>query len=144
MGKYDQWRTQCPACGSELYVQEVTCVATGERRNLFSRLHADGFEFYPSWSRNGKHIIYTTWNDRSLGTIRIANVANQQSRQITVRPGHYLNPVLSPDGKTVVFEKSSGGRLRSPLYSHEPGVYAISINGGRAKRIAKNGSRPRG
>jgi imidazolonepropionase-like amidohydrolase/Tol biopolymer transport system component len=120
-----------------IYVRDLP---DGEATRLTNR--RDEFEFCPNWTRNGKQIIYTTWNDRSLGSIRIANVANKQSRQITVRPGHYVNPVVSPDGKTVVFEKSSGGRLRSPLYSHEPGVYAMSINGGRAKRIAKKGSRP--
>ena len=29
----------------------------------------DHFEFYPAWSRDGKSIVYTTWNDQTLGTI---------------------------------------------------------------------------
>ena len=53
-----------------------------------------------------------------------------------------MNPVLSPDGKTIVFEKSGGGRLRSPLYSHDPGVYRISVNGGQPVRISPRGNRP--
>jgi Tol biopolymer transport system component/imidazolonepropionase-like amidohydrolase len=101
------------------------------------------FEFCPSWSRDGKHIVYTTWNDQQLGSIRLASIADKQNnRQVTVRPGHYVNPAVSPDGSTIVFEKSSGGRLRSPLYSHDPGVYTIPATGGRPKRIAKSGSRP--
>ncbi|HEY8133678.1 MAG TPA: hypothetical protein VII12_17500 [Thermoanaerobaculia bacterium] len=32
----------------------------------------DHFEFYPAWSRDGKSIVYTTWNDQNYGTIRIA------------------------------------------------------------------------
>ncbi|MHC4876547.1 MAG: amidohydrolase family protein [Planctomycetota bacterium] len=121
-----------------IYVRDLP---DGEPRRLTNR---DGeFEFCPSWSRDGKHIVYTTWNDRSLGTIRIAAVGNlNDNRQITVRPGHYVNPVLSPDGQQVVYEKRSGGRLRSPLYSHEPGVYRLPVKGGQPKRIAKNGSRP--
>lgn len=103
----------------------------------------DEFEFYPSWSRDGKQIVYTTWNDTTLGTIRIASVEDpQNNRQVTVRPGHYVNPVFSPDGRTIVFEKSTGGRLRSPLYSHEPGVYRIPVTGGQQRLISKKGSSP--
>ena len=113
----------------------------GEPRRLTGR--ADEFEFCPHWSRDGKRIVYTTWNDRTLGSIRIASATNpQQNRQVTVRPGHYVNPVLSPDGKTIVYEKSGGGRLRSPLYSHEPGVYRIAVGGGQPVRVSRKGSRP--
>lgn len=101
------------------------------------------FEFYPSFSRDGRYVVYTTWNDETLGSIRISAVDNPaQNRPVTVRPGHYRDPVFSPDGKTIVFEKTSGGRLRSPLYSHEPGIYQIETAGGLPKRISKNGSRP--
>jgi Tol biopolymer transport system component/imidazolonepropionase-like amidohydrolase len=113
----------------------------GEARRLTDRL--DEFEFCPSWSRDGKQIVYTTWNDQTLGSIRIASVADPKTnRQVTVRPGHYVDPVLSPDGRTIVFEKSSGGRLRSPLYSHEPGIYRISVNGGQPVLVSKDGSSP--
>ncbi len=113
----------------------------GEPRRLTNR---DGeFEFCPSWSRDSKQIVYSTWNDRSLGAIRIASVAdNGDNRQITVRPGHYVDPVLSPDGKVVVFDKTSGGRLTSPLYSHEPGIYSLPVTGGQPKLVTKNASRP--
>ena len=121
-----------------VYVKELP---GGEPRRLTNRQNE--FEFCPNWSRDGKWIVYTTWNDRSLGSIRIASATDpQQSRPVTVRPGHYVNLVISPDGKTVVFEKRSGGRLTSPLYSHEPGVYRVSIGGGQPVRIAKSGRRP--
>ena len=116
-------------------------LAGGPPRRLTTR--QDEFEFCPSWSRDGKSIVYTTWNDQTLGSLRIASITNaEDNRQVTVRPGHYVNPVLSPDGTTIVFEKSGGGRLRSPLYSHDPGVYTISVKGGLPKRIAKSGGRP--
>ncbi len=113
----------------------------GEPQRLTTQ--KDDFEFCPSWSRDGKQIVYTTWNDRTLGSIRITSVENpQNNRQVTVRPGHYVNPVLSPDGKTIVYEKSSGGRLRSPLYSHEPGIYRVSVNGGQPVMVSRGGSSP--
>ncbi len=122
----------------KVYVRDLP---DGDPQRLTNR--SGEFEFCPSWSRDGKSIVYTTWNDRTLGSIRIASVDDPLSaRKITVRPGHYVNPVLSPDGKTIVFEKSGGGRLRSPLYSHDPGVYRISVNGGQPVRISPRGNRP--
>ena len=122
----------------KVYVRDLP---DGDPQRLTNR--SGEFEFCPSWSRDGKSIVYTTWNDRTLGSIRIASVDDPLSaRKITVRPGHYVNPVLSPDGKTIVFEKSGGGRLRSPLYSHDPGVYRISVNGGQPVRISRGGNRP--
>ena len=92
------------------------------------------FEFCPSFSRDGRFVVYTTWNDHSLGSVRVASVGKPaENRPVTVRPGHYRNPVFSPDGKAIVFEKTSGGMLRSPLYSHEPGVYRIDVAGGQPK-----------
>ena len=121
-----------------IYVRDLP---DGEPRRLTTR--DDEFEFCPSWSRDGKQIVYTTWNDRTLGSIRIASVENSQNnRQVTVRPGHYVDPVFSPDGKTIVFDKSSGGRLRSPLYSHEPGIYRVSANGGQPVMVSRGGNSP--
>jgi Tol biopolymer transport system component/imidazolonepropionase-like amidohydrolase len=122
----------------QIYIRELP---DGKLRRLTNR--DNEFEFCPSWSRDGKHIVYTTWNDQTLGSIRIASVANgDANRSVTIRPGHYVNPALSPDGATIVYEKSSGGRLRSPLYSHEPGIYRIAIGGGQPVRVSPSGSRP--
>ena len=122
----------------QIYIRDLP---EGEPRRLTSR--EGEFEFCPSWSRDGKQIVYTTWNDRTLGSIRIVSVADpQNNRQVTVRPGHYVTPVLSPDLKTIVYEKSSGGRLRSPLYSHESGIYRVPVNGGQPVLVSRGGSRP--
>lgn len=122
----------------QIYLRQLP---DGKLRRLTDR--RSEFEFCPSWSRDSRHIVYTTWNDRTLGSIRVASVEQpQDNHEVTVRPGHYVNPVFSPDGRTIVFEKSSGGRLRSPLYSHEPGVYRIPVTGGQQQLISKEGSNP--
>ena len=121
----------------KIYVKQLP---DGEPRRLTRR--DNEFEFCPSFSRDGSAIVYTTWNDDSLGAIRICRVDGSGNRSITVRPGHYVNPTLAPDGQTVVFEKRGGGLLRSPLYSHEPGIYKIPVGGGRSERISKSGGSP--
>lgn len=103
------------------------------------------FEFMPSVSRDGKYVAYVSWHDQRLGAIRVASLdpQNAESWQVTNKPGHYRNPVISPDGKTVVFEKAGGGGLTSPLWSHETGLYQIPTHGGAALRFSLAGRSPR-
>ena len=94
----------------------------------------DHFEFMPSFTQDGKHIVYVTWNDERLGEVRIAPASpGSEGRTITSEPGHYRNPVVSPDGKTVVFEKAGASSLVSPFYSHDRGIYQMAIAGGATK-----------
>ena len=118
----------------------VRALPNGEPRRLTTQ--NDHGEFYPSWSRDGKSIVYVTWDDSLLGSVRIASATGGAGRVITTQPGHYLEPVLSPDGKTVVYRKSSDGYLRSPLWSSDPGIYAVPAAGGKPRRISKDGGQP--
>ncbi len=100
-------------------------------------------EFYPSFSRDGRSIVYTTWQDGKFGSVRLAAAhSGAASKVLTTTPGHYIEPVLSPDGETVIYRKEAGGGVRSPLYSHDTGLYAMSVNGGEAARIATDGTGP--
>lgn len=140
------WVNQSPD-GSKVVYQALGYIwikdfASGNVRRLTSQ--ADHFEFYPSFSRDGQYVVYSTWNDEQLGSIRIASTSPDrvESWIVTESPGHYLEPVFSPDGETVVYVKSGDGYLRSPLWSQNPGLYAIGVKGGNAKRIATSGSQP--
>ncbi|MEM7479907.1 MAG: amidohydrolase family protein [Acidobacteriota bacterium] len=99
-------------------------------------------EFYPSFSRDGRSIVYTTWDDAELGTVRIAPAGGGEGRVITAQPGHYVEPVFSPDGETVVYRKATGGWLRTPTWSAEPGIYRVPAAGGQSERITRQGFDP--
>ena len=104
---------------------------------------SDHFEFMPSFSADGKQIVYVTWNDDRLGEIRIAPAEpGGEGKTLTQQPGHYRNPVMSPDGETIVFEKARGGSVVSPLWSHERGIFQLPVSGGDAKLVTKRGRRP--
>ena len=120
-----------------LYVKDLK---TGRQRRLTEQ--DDHFEFYPSFSRDGAQIVYTTWNEDDLGSIRVVTSSGGSGRVVTSKPGHYVEPAFCPDGKTVVYRKDQGGFLRSPLYSQDPGLYAVPAGGGAATRVSKNGVRP--
>lgn len=101
----------------------------------------DHFELYPRYSVDGKQIIYSTWHDKDLGTVRLAKL-NGRSQQLTKQPGHYVNPVLSPNGQTAVFQAIKGGYLTSPLYSHDTGIFKVDIKSGEQNKLAESGSEP--
>lgn len=118
----------------------VKALPNGAPKRLTTQ--TDHLEFYPSWSRDGKSIVYVTWDDSLLGTVRIAPSTGGAGRVLTREPGHYLEPVFSPDGRTVVYRKSQDGYLRSPLWSDKPGIYAVAAAGGTPRRISQEGGQP--
>ncbi len=129
---------------------QVVYVALG---HLYTRSLPDGspkrltgqtehWEAAPSFSRDGKSIVYTTWNDEQFGSVRIIPASGGESRVLTPDPGHYMEPRFTPDGKRVVYRKATGGGLVSKLWSQDPGIYVLPVSGGAPRRIAKTGSRP--
>ncbi len=94
----------------------------------------DRFEFYPSFSHDGQEIIFVTWNDEELGSVRVKPMNGGTERALTEEPGHYVEPRLSPDGGKAVFRKTTGGYITSPLWSEEPGVYIVDAGGGETPR----------
>ncbi|MCB9854024.1 MAG: PD40 domain-containing protein [Phycisphaerales bacterium] len=112
----------------------------GEPRRLTTQ--TDHFELYPSLSRDGRYIVYSTWNDKTLGEIRVLPIDGGASRVVTQLPGHYVEPVISPDGRTIVYRSAGGGYLRSPLWSDHPGFYAVPFEGGEPRLVSHDGSDP--
>jgi Tol biopolymer transport system component len=56
----------------------------------------DVVELFPSFSRDGRYVVYTTWNDEHLGTVRAVPAAGGAPLVLVDEPGHYVEPVLSP------------------------------------------------
>ncbi len=103
---------------------------------------AQHFEFMPAWSRDGSNLVYVAWDDEELGSLRVAPAAGGAGRAVTTQPGHYVDPVFSPDGSKIVFGKIGGGSLLSGLYSREPGIYWVPTAGGAGTRITTKGTSP--
>lgn len=125
-----------------IYIREMNAHNTSPRR-LTSQ--SDHFEFMPSVSRDGRYVVYVTWNDEKLGSVRVAslNPGVGENWIVTEAPGHYRNPEFSPNGKTIVYGKSGGGMLTSPLYSLAHGLYSVPARGGQARLITKSGASAR-
>ena len=116
-------------------------VAAGAPRRL-TRDEAAAFELFPSWSRDGKRIVFVRWTDAGLGEVHVVSAGGGSSRAVSRQPGHYLHPRFSPDGKSIVVERTAGDRLTSPLWSNDPGIYRLPVDGGAAVRLTDEGRDP--
>jgi imidazolonepropionase-like amidohydrolase/Tol biopolymer transport system component len=102
----------------------------------------DHFEYYPSWSRDGRSIVYVSWDDRKLGAVRVVPAGGGTGRMVTRDPGHYVEPVFSPDGATIVYRADNGGYLTSSQWGRETGIYRVPAAGGESRLITRRGYLP--
>ncbi|TVP73875.1 MAG: amidohydrolase [Gemmatimonadales bacterium] len=115
-----------------LWVRELSEGA--EPRRLTSQ--TDHFELEPAWSRDGQQVAFIAWDDQELSTVRVAPVEGAEAGRVVVDgPGHFREPVFTPDGETLLFRRVGGGGLISPLWPGEAGTYRVPVSGGEAVRF---------
>jgi len=118
----------------------VRDLPSGAPRRLTSQ--TDHFELYPSYSRDGKWIVFTTWDDRKAGSVRIAPARGGEEKTLTPESGHYREPAFSPDGSKIVYRKDTGGFLVTADWGLEPGIYWVPAGGGKPSRVTRDGVAP--
>ena len=133
----DQKRVVYTSLG-KLYVKELP---NGKPRRVTDDSEND--ELYPSWSPDGRMLVYATWNDNTLGAIRTVGVDGRGGRKITAKVGHYIEPKFSYNGNQIVYRRIGSDGLRSPLYTQDRGIYIVGTNGGEPRLVTEDGSTPR-
>ena len=117
----------------------VRALPSGQARRLTKD---DRLEFFPSFSRDGQWIVYTTWSDAELGRVRVIRPDGSAGRDIVTRPGHYVEPSFSPDGQTVVFRHAGGDQTRGPFFGEDAGVFVVPVAGGDPLLVRDSGQAP--
>jgi imidazolonepropionase-like amidohydrolase len=102
----------------------------------------DHWEIFPAFSRDGRQIVYATWDDDKLGTVRVVSVDGGEGKIVVKGPGQYVEPAFSPDGKQIVYRKIEGGFVRTGAWSLDPGVYKVAASGGDSTLITEEGEQP--
>src|SRR5690606_21702439 len=97
------------------------------------------FEYAPDISPDGRTVVFTTWADQELSTIRTIPLNGGPSTVLTERMGYYLEPRFSPDGSRIVFRRGQGSQLLGTAHGTETGIYWMSSSGGEMHLIREDG-----
>jgi Tol biopolymer transport system component/imidazolonepropionase-like amidohydrolase len=103
----------------------------------------DHFEFYPSFSHDGRWIVYTSWTDSEKGAVYKVRSSGGKGVRLTTLRGTYTQPAFSRDARQIVFVKQGGDLLRGQAYTANPGIYRISSDGGEMEFVTEQGEAPR-
>ena len=116
-------------------------IKDGKHKRL-TRLDDDINELFPQWSRNGKDIVFTTWNDQQQGTVSVVSARGGKAKVLTNEPGKYVEPTFSPNGEYIVYRKARGGYMTPRTWSQEPGLYKVDIKGKQSTKLTASGHQP--
>ena len=104
--------------------------------------NSNDIEDEPAFSKDGRQLVYVTWNDAGRGAIQVMNLSGNRNTRVTTSKTIYRNPSFSPDGKTIVFEKSRGDNVLGNAGTANTGIYIMDADGKNEKLISKSGSKP--
>ena len=120
-----------------IYVRDLP---EGTPRRLTKQ--GDHFEMYPSFSRDGQRVVYSTWDDAKAGAVRIAPASGGEGRVVTTRARPLPRARRSrPTARRVVYRKDSGGDLLTPDWATETGIYWSPPRAERRPSSRATGSR---
>ncbi len=111
----------------------------GKPERLTSDAH---LEFEPSFSPNGKELVYVTWDDEQMGEIWKLNLSSGGKVKLTSEKGIYRTPAFSPDGTQIVYRKDGGNQHQGYTFCEKPGIYIIPAKGGKAELVTADGEFP--
>ncbi len=103
---------------------------------------SEGFEYDPTWSRDGRTVAFVNWTDAGLGHVHTVRATGARSKRISNQPGHYHGPRFAPDGEHIVVRVTGGGWITSPDWSIETGVFLIPTKGGDRVLVTEDGANP--
>jgi len=99
-------------------------------------------EFEPSFSPDGKSVLYVTWNDEEKGAIWKTSLKGGNPVRLTTEKGIYRQPSYSAHGSMIVFYKEGGNSAMGYAYTVKPGIYTINADGSDLKFVTDDGQNP--
>ena len=100
------------------------------------------WEFEPSFSPDGKFIIFTTWSDEQRGAIVKYEFKGKKLTPITTERGFYYSPKFNINGDMIVYRKGVGNDVLGYVYGKNAGIYTLNLSNGEAKLVSKQGIKP--
>jgi len=101
-------------------------------------------ESEPSFSADGKTIVYVTWNDTAKGCIyKLSMAPNAKPVKLSTEKAIYRTPSFSPDGKWIAYSKDEGDNVMGVTFTVKPGIYLMDANGGVPLFVTDKGESPK-
>ncbi len=100
------------------------------------------FEYWPSFSPDGKSLVYISWSDELKGSINKIDLTTCEITKLTVDKGFYYSPRFSNKGDKIIYCKGVGNDMAGFAFGKNPGIFMMPANGGIAKKITNNGVYP--
>lgn len=100
------------------------------------------FEAEPNFSKDGKRIVFVTWNDENLGSIYQINIDGSGLKKLTTKKGIYRMPSYNKDGTKITYKKESGNGDQGFDFTKKTGLFVLDIPTNKTKKIAKSGDYP--
>jgi imidazolonepropionase-like amidohydrolase/Tol biopolymer transport system component len=101
------------------------------------------WEHEPSFSPDGRWVVYTTWTDADFGAIYKVPFDGGPPVRLTSSPGYYFSPSFSPDGNRILYRRGSGNSALGTLHGVQTGLYWMTADGGEANLVRESGREPR-
>jgi imidazolonepropionase-like amidohydrolase/Tol biopolymer transport system component len=101
-------------------------------------------EAEPSFSADGKTLVYVSWNDTTMGGIwKLALAPGSKPVKVSAEKAIYRTPSFSPDGKWIVYSKDDGDNVLGVTFNVNPGVYLMPAAGGKPVFVSDKGETPK-
>lgn len=108
----------------------------------FRITYTNDFEYDPSFSPDGKSLVYIDWTDELKASVNKIDLLTCQITRLTTEKGFYYTPKFNNKGDKVVFRKGEGNETSGYAFGKDPGIYIVSATGGKPKMIINNGIYP--
>jgi len=100
------------------------------------------FEADPSFSPDGKSVLFVTWNDENLGAIYSIKLDGSGLKKLTKQKGIYRTPIYDGSGSKIAYRKESGNGDQGFDFTKMTGIYTMNYTGSYPKRISESGEFP--
>ncbi|MGB4960686.1 MAG: amidohydrolase family protein, partial [Saprospiraceae bacterium] len=130
--------------GSKVIFSALGHLYMAEKGGTPKRLtNENDFEAEPSFSANGDKIVYVTWNDETLGQLKVMDLNTKASTTLSKDPAIYRTPTFSPDGQSIAYQKEGGNGHQGFTYTIKSGIYTVDTKGEKDPQfITAEGDKP--
>ena len=98
--------------------------------------------FQPSWSADGKTLVYAGWSASDAGRVWTIAASGGKPRALDAAPAYYTTPVFAPDGRSIIALRSSNYERMHTYMEYGPlrqaDLVAIPLHGGPLRVLASS------